>query len=92
MDGSTARATKATELNGFGEAGKISKYKAMPPQLAVAMRAVGRFLPGKKTAKAGNFLDLKRNKQYQLNNSFQDGLDPAWRGWWICSEVHHPIL
>jgi hypothetical protein len=63
----------------------------MPPQCALTVRAAGRFLPRKKTAKAGNFLDLNRNKKYQLYNSLQDGLGPGWRGWWVFTEIHHPI-
>ena len=45
----------------------------------------------KKTAKAGNFLDLNRNKKYQLYNSLQDGLGPGWRGWWFFAQIHHPV-
>ena len=63
----------------------------MPPQCALTVRAAGRFLPRKKTAKAGNFLDLNRNKKYQFYNSLQDGLGPGWRGWWFFAESHHPV-
>ena len=63
----------------------------MPPQCALTVRAAGRFLPRKKTAKAGNFLDLSRNKKYQFYNSLQDGLGPDWRGWWFFAESHHPV-
>jgi len=30
-------------------------------------------------------------KKYQFYNSLQDGLGPGWRGWWIFTEIHHPI-
>lgn len=63
----------------------------MPPQFTLTMRAAGRFLPRKKTAKAGNFLDLNRNKKYQFYNSLQDGLGPGWRGWWFFAQIHHPV-
>ena len=74
------RTIKATELDAVRQSGHPGFNKAVPPERAAATGTGCRFMPGIGRAETGNFLDGYGDKQYQLLNSFQEGLVPDWRG------------
>jgi hypothetical protein len=74
------RAIEATELDAVRQSSHPGFNKAVPPERAAATGTGCRFLPGIGRAETGNFLDGYGDKQYQLLNSFQEGLVPDWRG------------
>ena len=80
MHPAAVRAIETTELDAVRERGHPGFDKAVPPERAAATGTGCRFMPGIGRAETGNFLDGYGDKQYQLLNSFQEGLVPDWRG------------
>ena len=80
MHSAAVWAIEATELDTVRQSGHPGFNKAVPPERAAATGTGCRFLPGIGRAETGNFFDGYGDKQYQLLNSFQEGLVPDWRG------------
>ena len=66
-------AEKTTKVETVILAGKPGFNKSVPPEIATAAGAGGRFYPGVSSSQTGNFLDGCTDKKYQLSNSFQEG-------------------
>jgi hypothetical protein len=58
-------AAKAAQIHRFSTTGEIGEDKAVPPQTGTAARTAARLLPGEKSAKLGNILDVCGNEKYQ---------------------------
>ena len=58
-------AAKAAQIHRFSTTGEIGQDKAVPPQTGTAARTAARLLPGEKSAKLGNILDVCGNEKYQ---------------------------